>query len=188
MLPGGCICVCASLLWTDQKHGIENAQMQNPTTALAITLCRSKIEYVQPRQMQIRDCLTQDGVETGVPDDDDDDDEDLDDTMSTMTGMSTESTVLPIEWPSAFKKKGRIPQCFLCKKFASEPSPLVSKRTGAKYGGLRPWPTYSKVKKNNVKIARYPKGLLSPGRPLISIFLSQPITPYLHTYRYKPCM
>ena len=80
----------------------------------------------------------------GIGDDDEDDDDEDDglDNVSNST-INTNASDVMVEWPEGQKK---FPQCFLCKRFSNEKSPLINQKN-TKYGGLIPWHSYRKVKK-----------------------------------------
>ena len=81
-----------------------------------------------------------------------DDEEDLGSIQSKATAASGQ--VYEIEMPS------KAPQCFLCKRLASSPSPLAGANRSDKWGGFVPWNSYTKVTKNGGKIVKRPKGKL----------------------------
>ena len=96
------------------------------------------------------------GPEEGAHDDDamdSGDDKASDEDKASSIGKMSASHGLPVCFPCDLKK---IPQCFLCKCKANEPSPLESVNTEvARYGGFRPWNSYRKTAGS-----KHPKGSL----------------------------
>ena len=88
----------------------------------------------------------------------DDDGEEDDDDDEEGGGLCDEGASMVSSLCEVCLPEGRkIPQCFLCKRKANDPSPLVSARPDDKYGGKVPWNSYKKVKKDG-KVVRIPKG------------------------------
>ena len=88
----------------------------------------------------------------------DDDGEEDDDDDEEGGGLCDEGASMVSSLCEVCLPEGRkIPQCFLCKRKANDPSPLVSARPDDKYGGKVPWNSYKKVKKAG-KVVRIPKG------------------------------
>ena len=93
------------------------------------------------------------GPTLGQDDDGEDDDDDEEGGGLCDEGASMVSSLCEVCLPEGRK----MPQCFLCKRKANDPSPLVSARPDDKYGGKVPWNSYKKVKKAG-KVVRIPKG------------------------------
>ena len=94
------------------------------------------------------DAFGRDSDEAALGQDDEDDDEeggDGDDGAEEDGSMAMASTSCDVYFPVGLK----MPQCFLCKRKADEPSPLTSSRPNDKYGGKVPWNSYKKVKKQS---------------------------------------
>ena len=95
----------------------------------------------------------------GFDEDDEDDDEDDGLDMISNSTINTNASDVVVEWPANLTK---FPQCFLCKRFSNEKTPLISQKS-SKWGGLIPWNSYRKVKKADGKgkacqRTKYPKG------------------------------